>query len=373
MSSFPTITEQTNPDTAWMVLCCYEEVACDHSNTSYVDNGDYTHKVVCECGEVIVASEKHSYGETSEVKIDGVCACGHTVFGMNQVSMELQSSLSVKFRVPVSTLDLANKTYTAKIIRYGADGTTDTKEIPNTQWANFNANYKFVTYSGVAAKQMNDKFVLAIFDAEGNQLSVNFATTIADYVISQLRTTDKEALKTVYVDVLNYGAAAQVAFKYDAENPANAALTEAEKAYATKSVEMEAFAVSGTGYNKTTLSLGSRIELKIQFKDADMPRANVAYAIATWNNYKGVAKSQTINESAFIKVGNYYQVVVSEIGLADCLENVTVTLYDANGTPLSAVTDSVGNYVAAQPATANAIYFAVQKLAYSASTYFKGQ
>lgn len=354
----------------------YYMYTCSHSDLSYSDNGDGTHTGVCStCGEIVAENEKHSYGETSTVKETGACqTCGNEVFDINQVSMELQSSLSVKFRVPVSSLDLNNKTYYAKVVRYGADGSTDEKIIWNADWAAYNANYKFVTYSGVSAKQMNDKFVLAIFDAEGNQLSVNFATTIEQYVIGQLNTTDKEALKTVYVDLLNYGAYAQIAFKYDAENPANKNVTaEQQEAYATKSVEMEAFAVSGTGYYKTTLSLGNRIEMKLQFKNADLPKANVAYAIATWNNYKGVAKSQTIPAEDFIVLNaNYYQVVVTDTGLADCLENVTVTLYDASGNVLSTVTDSVGNYVAGQSADANAIYFAVQKLAYSASTYFKG-
>ena len=56
-------------------------------------------------------------------------------------------------------------------------------------------------------------------------------------VLAKAETTAKE--KTLVVDMLNYGAAAQKFFNYNTENLANALLSDEQKGFATAEVTAE--------------------------------------------------------------------------------------------------------------------------------------
>jgi hypothetical protein len=80
-------------------------------------------------------------------------------------------------------------------------------------------------YTDVTAKEMGVRYsaVLHCIDAQGAETYSNAYTyTLRDYLIGELTNDDNpDAVRTLAADLLNYGAAAQVYFDFDAENLVN--------------------------------------------------------------------------------------------------------------------------------------------------------
>jgi len=70
---------------------------------------------------------------------------------------------------------------------------------------------------------------------------------------------------TMLVDLLNYGARAQMEFKYDTDNLANRNLTESQKEFATGTVETQDRLNKGIGHSVTLLELESNSVMRMVF------------------------------------------------------------------------------------------------------------
>ena len=137
------------------------------------------------------------------------------------------------------------------------------------------------TYSDIAAKEMNDDIYLVAYIRTAddqyiysNPLTysvVKCATTILN---PQYNYSDE--FRTLAVDMLNYGAAAQVYFNYRTDTLANAGLTDAQKAYGT----------SGT----VTLA-NHQAAYGTASDNAKFTHANLTLESAVWLNYKAAIKA----------------------------------------------------------------------------------
>ena len=155
---------------------------------------------------------------------------------------------------------------------------------------------------------------------------------------------DAEKL-TLYVDMLNYGAAAQVAFEYNMSDLANKDLTAAHKAYATtKAPTVTNAQVKGEGYAGSTLTLESEIQLNFVYNNEAI--SDVNHAVATWTDHMGKSKVSIIDASAFKEFSSTMTYIgVTGLVVADYNQQVTLTLYDANEKVVSTSKDSIGHYV----------------------------
>ena len=160
--------------------------------------------------------------------------------------------------------------------------------------------------------------------------------------------------------MLNYGAAAQTYFKYDAENLVTSELTKVEKGYATKSVKLENRLIKGTGYSASQLNLASSIQLRVKFNGID----SSMYAIVKFTNHNGRVVEERIEGSEFLYSGTV--VVIDQVVAADYNRDVTITVYDANGNKVASAVESVASYIARMSGGAE-IYSAVAK--YCAAAY----
>lgn len=220
--------------------------ATGHSHT-YTNNGD-THTVTCPNCDYS-ATEGHSYS-------NGSCICGATEiieptgisikFGY---SVAFDSDLKMNYRIKLENIAAAIPNYTTEgaylVVekdQYFSDGTTgvDTQ----TLYAVLTDERMIFTLNGIQSVEMGSELraVLHIFDRDGKEyVTPADSISILAYVQSFLdhaETNNATSLSRMLIDLLNYGAAAQVYFNRRADVLVNAGM-DAYQQYATKELVEE--------------------------------------------------------------------------------------------------------------------------------------
>jgi len=333
----------------------YDEILTQKNHrTVLMDNNNATHETVClEC--TYEDAELHEF-------VDGVCACGATEFVAPTYVEDLKPSMSivvgaemsVAFTVPNALVSNYESFYLVvekdmvgaepKTVTFGyGEGQTALTPMPNAT----NPFLHNASFTGLTAKEMGDEIRATLYcvDADGNIFyGPTQADSVKDYLMRGLDlATSTDAKKTMYVDMLRYGAVAQTYFQYDTENLVDADLTEAHMAYATTEIPE---AVDGSksegniGKLNTSVVLKARVTLTLSFLK---PGANIA-------NMKFVVKDI---DGAVIKelpAYNLNPVMVAadfdDVGAKQMRRLVTITLYEGDTAITDTVTWSVESYVA---------------------------
>ncbi len=351
---------------------------CLHTSVpseEYRSNGDNTHTKTecCSCG-VIVSRET---AECSDFDLDNKCdACGDVFFLIERFSMvgsnmTLGNELEINFLFNKS--DLSAEDCTATVTQYRADGTTTFTELVQDNWSTIGTYHKVSVR--IAAKEMADQLSIEIRDAEGNVLNETYSTSVRDYAGRALAASSTTIeVKTMMVDMVNYGAAAQQHFSYSTDDLANNALTAAQQALASAKVFCTNDQVKGKNCYGANLSLEDRIEMNVFFSGLKNKDVASMYAMVTFEDYKGKAYEVRVEGSEFIKMTtDLYGVVVDDIVLADAKQMVTITVYNADGSEFGSAADSVASYVARAEASGTdtyGLYANIMKFAASAYNYF---
>ena len=226
--------------------------------------------------------------------------------------------------------------------------------------------YYYVTFTGIAAKEMTDTLYVTIYDAKGNQVSTVWEDSVQAQAMRNLAKANvtKEA-RTMVVDMLNYGAAAQTRFEYNTDNLANSLLSEEQRSFATATVSYVDTSVHGDNY-RANVYLVSNIQFMMAFTGIDQSMN----AVVTFKDHYGKSHEITIHGSEFTKNGGYHVLTIEETVIADAFQNINCKIYDANGTLVTEVTDSMASYAArAKQNTGNDLYEMIMKFATSAHAY----
>ena len=258
----------------------------------------------------------------------------------------------LKLNVLVKTSDM-KEGYTAKITHNGS-----TVEQTFTK---YNSSYYAVSLT-VAAKQMADVVTVEVFDENGNAVSNVYETSVRGYAMNLLANKAMTVkIKTLLVDMLNYGSEAQTYFGYNAADLANSKLSDEQKALATDTVTCTNKQVKGQNFYGASLSLEDSILLNLFFRNVkDGYTAKIIFT-----DFRGEVK--TVEKDLVPYSGSIYKIVVDDIVLADAFTTVTATVYDADGNVYGTATDSVESYIAR---TGNsALNEAIMKFASSAKAY----
>ena len=286
-------------------------------------------------------------------------------------NVNLGNSLAVSFYVKKADI-VEGQNYYMQITKKYADGRADaTKQVPMSEWTTTYVQeievYR-VDFTGIAAKEMGDDVTAQVFLADGTAAGSVYTESVKAYAEFMLEETDNAELKTLLVDMLNYGAAAQERFNYDKNNLVNADLTPEQSALATQSVSYKDDGTkSGTFYGDS-LTLESNIILQMYFQDvtSDM------HAVVEYQNHSGTAVQTTVTFDKFeLYKGTTYRVPVNTMAIADGNQVITCTLYNGS-TEVGKGTSSVATYLSymAQQENADAIYSAALKLIASSYAYF---
>ena len=290
-------------------------------------------------------------------------------FSMAGVNLALSNDITLYLYLMAENYDAG---YTMEITKSYADGREVIKTVPAAEWEAYGSTMYRVGFNGIAAKEMTDEISVVIYDAEGNAVSKEFVTTVADAAVLVYKSEANADSFTMMADLLNYGAAAQGNFGYNTDDLANTRLTAGQAAYASERFDMSTVTgkASGTaGAMGTTLYLNTNIQHNFFF-DGSVVDSTMS-AKVSYTNYKGVENSFTIPGSEFADRGSMITVTVSALTAADVNVPVTVQIVDAEGNEVTSLTDSIAWYcVRAQASATDDLFIELMEFATSCNEYF---
>jgi hypothetical protein len=266
------------------------------------------------------------------------------------VAMDLGNTLQMNFVVDTTKLT-GNDNY-AIITRYFTDGSYEvTDPIPQSTWTPYSKYFQF-SYGKIAAKEMTDVLEAVIYNADGVAISVVKQESTRSYIMRNIEsllskaslTAKQQKQVTMLVDVLNYGAAAQQYFKYNADDLANSLLTDELIAKASENQTAENVFEKNTYCPGTALFLQSRIELRVMINNSKL--GDVAYAIVHHSKHgdKDPDMEYRVEKADFQAYNkNISFVPVTTLSGADGDQLVTVTFYTANGDVVTSVVETMNS------------------------------
>lgn len=249
--------------------------------------------------------------------------------------------------------------YYAEMVRSYADGRREEKLIVHSEDWTSNGNFYTVTYDGLKPKEMCDTVTITVYDKEGNPVSDSMSESIQSYSMRMLESIECAKQKTMLVDMLNYGAAAQKEFDYAVNNLANAALTAAQKALATAEMKPVESITHGEKWTTGTLNLEDNLKFTICLSELEAGQ----YVRVNYVGHKGNHET--------VRVEGKTDILIENLVAADARSSITITICNADGTEASVVKDSVASAVGRS--NGNELLKAYLKFADSAYTYLHNQ
>jgi len=338
------------------------------------------------CGTVtvaqqIVAALGHSYtGSVTQqptctetgVKTYTCTVCGHSYTEEIPVqshpvnhatNVELGNSLNMYFAfwgnnitnttghyVEVSHTDW--KTKETKTLRFEPDLWQATSINVNGTMVQENAYV--VYYKDLSAKQMGDTITVTLYDGS-NKVVHEWSDSIQNYAMRMLKKYEEDenkgTLRTLIVDMLNYGAACQTESGYNADHLVNAGLSAAQQDWATDEITIinnykyNDNSTNKTYHNSSNLVLTGNIQFLVAFNNnSEINRIVYTFASHWKDGDNGINAGDAVTRYEWYygegTLSNKYLVV------ADARQMITITVYDKAGNELGSWEDSVESYCA---------------------------
>ena len=251
---------------------------------------------------------------------------------INTVSLSLESSITMNFKVFKNSLSSFDDFYMTfecggkeeKVTSYKQDG-----------------NYYVFSYKGINPQLMNDK-VTAVLHAKNSKeeyTSPEKVMSVREYAYTMLdrySSDEYSKLRTLLVDLLNYGSATQKYVGYQTNNLANSDLTATQKSWASKDTkefknirnyDYKTISNPTVQWNSCGLVLGNAIMFKVKFTADNVENKTVEI---TLRNAKFTYDKNDFKDNGD---GTYY-VYCNELFAHELGDEVLLTVYE-NGFPCS--------------------------------------
>ncbi len=286
-----------------------------------------------------VVIERYPDGDTPGLCVRKCARCGVSVdpqeipaLKIRTASLVLNDSLAINYKVRKEDL-IAGGFYANPYIVFSFLGETITVR----NYTEVDGYYVFV-YDNISPHVMNETITSTLYATCLDQVCAGKTQeySVATYCYNKLeQEADNVELRTLLVDLLNYGTAAQNYTGRNTSNLASAQLTDAQKAWGTATdralttvQDTEYILNDGAAVNwkGAGLSLQNSVALRLKI-DA----ANVEGLYAKVVNANG---EYTIPSSRFVKTEGGYYVYVDRLSVANISNASYITIYDENG-PIS--------------------------------------
>ncbi len=235
------------------------------------------------------------------------------------VSLTLHDNLAVNYKVDAALFDGGE--YTEPYVIFELNGVKTEVD----EYTVANGRYVF-TFRNLSPNKMNDTIRATLYaKCDGKEYaSVTKEYSVVEYCYSMLELYSDDSyaeLRTLIVDLLNYGAESQTYTGYDTENLANSELAASQKLWATNTVsdiknildtKYETVEQPTATWRGAGLILTESIVMKLKFKTESIE--NLSVKIRT------ESKEWTINADEFIKDGDVYYVLFSGLNAGQMSE-----------------------------------------------------
>ena len=196
-------------------------------------------------------------------------------------------------------------------------------------------DYYVFSCTNIAPSQMGDTVYATLNGTlNGEAQSYTMEYSVSDYCYNMLSSTDDAALRTLIVDLLNYGSAAQIYAWYHDKTPVNAALTEEQKGYASADSELATivktdYAVvddAQATWKGAGLLLATNVCIRFRFAAEDLNGLSVKISAG--------GQEWEVSEFEAAEVEGQYYACFSGLSARQMSEEVFATLY-RNGEAVS--------------------------------------
>ena len=251
---------------------------------------------------------------------------------INTVSLSLESSITMNFKVFKNSLSSFDDFYMTfecggkeeKVTSYKQDG-----------------NYYVFSYKGINPQLMNDKVTAVLHAKNGKDeyTSPEKVMSVREYAYTMLdrySSDEHSKLRTLLVDLLNYGSATQKYVGYQTDNLANSDLTATQKSWASKDTKefknirnfnYKTISNPTVQWNSCGLVLGNAIMFKVKFTANNVENKTVEI---TLRNAKFTYDKNDFKDNGD---GTYY-VYCNELFAHEVSDELLLTVYE-NGVPCS--------------------------------------
>ena len=251
---------------------------------------------------------------------------------INTVSLSLESSITMNFKVLKSSLSSFDEFYMTFECGGKEEKVTDYKETDK---------YYVFSYKGINPQLMNDN-VTAVLHAKnksGEYTSPEKIMSVKEYAYTMLDRysgDEHSKLRTLLVDLLNYGAAAQIYAGYQTDNLVNSDLTDVQKDWASKdttefknirNLNYKTISNPTAEWKTCSLVLKNSIMVKVKFSAKDVENKTVEIVLK--NTKFTYTKDDFVNNGD----GTYY-VYCNELFANELSDDLLFTIYE-NGKPCS--------------------------------------
>ena len=251
---------------------------------------------------------------------------------INTISLSLESSITMNFKVLKDSVSSFDDFYVT--VKFGE------KEEKITEYKQ-NGNYYVFSYKGINPQLMNDEITAVLHAKNGNKeyTSPQKVMSVKEYAYTMLdrySTEEHSKLRTLLVDLLNYGAMAQKYVGYKTDNLVNSDLTDTQKSWASKNTEdfknirdfnFKTISNPSVQWNSCGLVLNNSIMIRAKFSAKDIENKTVEFA---FRNTKFIYdKNDFVNNGD----GTYY-VYCNELFAHELSNEIFITVCE-NSVPCS--------------------------------------
>lgn len=269
-------------------------------------------------------------------------------------TLTLYDDISVNYMVSKDLFD--GTAYTNPYMVFEFNG----KQTKVTNYT-ISGNYYCFSFANVAPDKMNDTIKSTLYASVGDTLlsSDTREYSIAEYCYSMLDyySTDAYAnLRTLLVDLLNYGAYTQNYTGHNTENLVNANLTDEQKVWASGDIETFTDALNtkyATVDNPTVKWRGAELELNsaitMKFVIQTDSIEGLTVKITDDNGHSWNVKSSTFKKYA----DGYYYVYFNGLDASQMSDNIYLTVYSGDTIVSNTVRYSIESYASAMKDSTN--------------------
>ena len=274
------------------------------------------------CDGLIIKGYSGTYAETYALE-NGYTfeALGRPELSFKSASLSLQSNLAFNFKVDSALF--AAGAYENPYVVFNMNG----KEVKVDTYTVDGDRYVF-TLKGITPDKMKDTVTATLYATyEGVEYTAVKEYSIKEYCYNMLsQFAENTSLRTLIVDLLNYGAASQMYSGYNTDNLVNADLTAEQSSWGSTDVTLNdalntkfKTIENATAYWKGAgITLLESVAMRLQFRadSIDGLTVNITTATGEWN----------ITSEDFIRSGDYYYVMFDKLGADKMSEEVYMTV-----------------------------------------------